>query len=192
MKVVTIADELFRELGEPSIISIPSIAFWVRSNVGALNNLIGTSYRVLDGSSEVDLDDGDTRTLLNTLEISQILEDSSGNSIEVEIGGDEKSILKKMYTIHYYERLLRSNLTSLATDSVISVSDDGSSVTKVNKNEITKVYNSIKKQEVEDLKYLVQGYKQSKAVPKQVAGNDTIDGNYPDALLDSFARTEMV
>lgn len=192
MKVVTIADELFRELGEPSTISIPSIAFWIRSNVGALNNLIGSSYRVLDGSSEVDLDDGDTRTLSTTLEISQILENSSGSDVEVEIGGDEKAILKKMYVIHYYERLLRNNLTSLSSDSVISVSDDGSSVTKVNKNEITKVYNSIKKQEIDELKYLVQGYKQAKATPKQVAGNDTVAGSYPDRLLDTYARTDMI
>jgi hypothetical protein len=192
MKVVTIADELFRELGEPSTVSIPSIAFWLRSNVGGLNNLIGTAYRILDGGEEINLEDGDTRTLLNTLEISQLLEDSSGSKIEVEIGGDEKAIYKKMYTIHYYERLLRNNLTSLATDSVISVSDDGSSVTKVNKNEITKVYNAIKNQEVNELKFMTQGYKLLKATPRQVAGNDTVEGSYPNYGLDSYSRNDMI
>jgi len=34
MKIVDIADEIYRELAEPSTISIPSIAFWIRSNVG--------------------------------------------------------------------------------------------------------------------------------------------------------------
>ena len=31
MKVVDIADEIFRELSEPSTLSIPAIAYWVRT-----------------------------------------------------------------------------------------------------------------------------------------------------------------
>ena len=46
MKVVDIADEIFRELSEPSTLSIPAIAYWVRSNVGELNNYLNTSFRV--------------------------------------------------------------------------------------------------------------------------------------------------
>ena len=42
MKVVDIADEIFRELSEPSTLSIPAIAYWVRSNVGELNNYLNT------------------------------------------------------------------------------------------------------------------------------------------------------
>ena len=43
MKVVDIADEIFRELSEPSTLSIPAIAYWVRSNVGELNNYLNVN-----------------------------------------------------------------------------------------------------------------------------------------------------
>ena len=46
MKIVDIADEIFRELGEPSTISIPAISFWIRSNVGELNNRINTTFKI--------------------------------------------------------------------------------------------------------------------------------------------------
>ena len=47
MKVVDIADEIFRELGEPTSLSIPAISFWLRTNVGQLNNYIHTEYLFL-------------------------------------------------------------------------------------------------------------------------------------------------
>jgi hypothetical protein len=189
MKVVDIADEIFRELNEPSTISIPSVAFWLRSNVGGLNNYIGASYRVLDGSSETDLDDGDTRTLTTTLEISQIVVNASSAEVELEIGEDEKSIFKKMYHVHYYDRLLRTNLTSISSDSVISVTDDGSSVTKINKNEISKVYSQIKRQEIEELKMLIGSYKLKNSSPLSVGGDDTFVGHYQTS--DRFNRTDF-
>ena len=42
MKVVDIAEETFRELGEPSTISVPAIATWLRNNIGGLNKAINT------------------------------------------------------------------------------------------------------------------------------------------------------
>ena len=69
MKIVDIADEIFRELDQPTDVSIPQIAFWIRVNVGSLNNLINTEYTI------------DTTTL----------EISPDPAIE------EKSILKKLY-----------------------------------------------------------------------------------------------
>ena len=53
MKVVDIADEIFRELSEPSTLSIPAIAYWVRSNVGELNNYLNTSFRVSHETFEI-------------------------------------------------------------------------------------------------------------------------------------------
>ena len=50
MKIVDIADEIHRELGSPSTLSIPAIAFWVRTNVGSMNNHLNTSYEI-DSSS---------------------------------------------------------------------------------------------------------------------------------------------
>ena len=42
MKIVDIADEIYRELGSISTLSIPAIAYWVRGNIGSLNNYINT------------------------------------------------------------------------------------------------------------------------------------------------------
>ena len=44
MKVVDIADELFREIGEDSNYSIASISYWVRANIGRLNSHINTFF----------------------------------------------------------------------------------------------------------------------------------------------------
>ena len=109
MKVVDIADELHRELGDPSSLSIPAIAYWLRTNIGALNSHIKTSYGVNE----------------TTFEIEQKQTDSAGLEETVEIGEQERAILKKMYMVHFYEIKLRENITNLATDTVISVSDDG-------------------------------------------------------------------
>ena len=37
VKLVDVADELYREMGEPSDWSIASIAWWLRANIGDLN-----------------------------------------------------------------------------------------------------------------------------------------------------------
>ena len=120
-KIVDISDELFNELGEPDDISIASVAFWLRTNVGSLNVLINKDYSINE----------------STLEIESI-----NNSFTIS----EKSIFKKLYIIHYYDRQLRKTLNSISLDSVVSISDEGSSVTKVNKNELSKTFSSIKKQ----------------------------------------------
>ena len=82
MKVVDIADEIYRELGEPSTLSIPAITYWVRSNVGQMNNLIHTDFFI----NSKDLE------LVETID-----------SVPVEIGEEEKAIMKKMYFIHFYD-----------------------------------------------------------------------------------------
>ena len=86
MKVVDIADDIFRELGEPSSLSIPAITFWVRSNVGRLNNAINTEFAVDEES----------------LEIKRKIDLKPTN-----IGIDEVTILKKctpcIFMIHKFE-----------------------------------------------------------------------------------------
>ena len=152
MKIVDIADEIFRELDQPTDVSIPQIAFWIRVNVGTLNNLINTGYAI------------DT----TTLEISP----------DPEI--EEKSILKKLYNIHYYNLKLRASLGATAIDSILEVTSDGSTVRKVNRNETSKIYNSIKRQEQYELNREISSYKLSKSPPIQVAGDDTVTANRPE------------
>tara|TARA_Y100001938_G_C7861027_1_gene315598 strand:+ start:142 stop:639 length:498 start_codon:yes stop_codon:yes gene_type:complete len=152
MKVVDIADEIYRELAEPTSLSIPAIAFWLRSNIGQLNNYINTEYSI--DSSDLEI------------------KDTSG----VEIGEDEKSVLKKMYFIHFYDQKLRTHMTTMDTDTILSVRDGDSAVTKVNRNEIAKSISAVKNQEFKELLLMVQSYVGQKANPIQVAGDDTVIG----------------
>lgn len=151
MKIVDIADEIFRELDQPTDASIPQIAFWIRVNVGTLNNLINTEYTI------------DTTTL----------EISPDPAIE------EKSILKRLYVVHFYDLKLRGSLGAAAQDSILEVTADGATVRKLNKNETSKVYLSLKKQEQEELHKEVGSYKLKNSKPIQVAGDDTISENSP-------------
>jgi|TARA_Y100001963_G_scaffold159882_1_gene265959 hypothetical protein len=152
MKVVDIADEVFRELGEPTTLSIPAISFWLRANVGQLNNYIHTEYEINSSDLEIAIIDGTTVT---------------------EIGEEEKAILKKMYFIHFYDQKLRSHMTTMDTDTVLAVRDGDSSVTKINRNEVARSIASVKSQEYSELMRMIQSYTGTKAKPSQVAGDDT-------------------
>ena len=150
-KIVDISDEVYRELGEPDDISIASVAFWLRTNVGSLNVLLNKDYSINQSTFEIE---------------------SSENNFTI----NEKSIFKKLYIIHYYDRQLRKTLVSVSLDSVVSISDEGSSVTKVNKNELSKTFAGIKKQEMAELRELINQYSINSTVPLQIAGDDTIPG----------------
>jgi hypothetical protein len=159
IKVVDIADQIHRELGSPTDLSISAIAFWVRTNVGTLNNMVNQNFRIND-SYEIDRVDPDNDTLTIDIDINAI------------------SVFKKMYMVHYYDNKIRSTLAAASTDSVVELSSDGSSIRKINKNEQGKTYATLKKMEYEELNYLANAYKAGEAIPVQVAGNDTIEGDY--------------
>jgi len=172
MKVVDIADDIYRELGSPSTLSIPAIAFYVRGSVGALNNHINTVFE-LNSSS---------------LEIEESITNIGETITTTEIGIAEVAILKKMYIVHFYDSKIRTNLTALDADTIVEVTDQGSSVRKVNKNEVSKTLLSIRNQEYEGLQKLISQYKISKSIPNQVAGDDTTEGFYSKG---EFNRTSM-
>lgn len=149
MKIVDIANEIYMELGEPSTLSIPPIAFWLRTNIGNLNSKINSSY---------DLD--------STFEITPV------------ITHKEKDIIKKMYLIHHYDVKLRESLGAASTDTWVEISSDGTSVRRVNKIQQSQTYQVAKKTEIEELNKLVSSYKVSESAPIQVAGDDTVEGIY--------------
>lgn len=156
MKVVDIADEIHRELGNPTAYSITAIAFWVRTSIGELNNLLMTNFSVNATTLEIQ----DDCTTPN------------------EITPEAVAILKKMYMVHYYDLEIKKNLISISTDSIIEVRDQGSSVRKVNKNQITSTLGNLRKQEVNGLSDLITAYRSRSAEPRQVAGDDTVEGEY--------------
>jgi hypothetical protein len=152
-KIVDLADEIYRELGEPSDLSIASIAFWLRTNIGDLNILINKKYYITE----------------DTLEIG-ILEDSGDEFKDIE-----KSIFKMIYSMHYYERLFRNALGAASTDSTIEIDQNGFRAKRVNKNELAKTYSDLRKQIADELQVLTKNYNLNEARPLQVAGDDTIE-----------------
>lgn len=161
MKVVDIADQIYRELNLPSDLSLAFIAFWLRSNVGKLNNSIGASYSIDETTLEVEDEDGE------------------------ELGINESSILKKMFLVYYYGRKANEVLASSSTDGSLEVTSDGVTVRRVNKNEVSKTYLTLKNGEQSDLNALVQEYKQNKVEPLQVTGNDV---DIPVILEETYVR----
>jgi len=152
-KIVDIADEIYRELGEPSDLNIASIAFWLRTNIGDLNILINKKFYITD----------------DTLEIG--IEADSGD----EFKDIEKSIFKMIYNMHYYERLFRNALGAASTDSTIEIDQNGFRAKRVNKNELAKTYSELRKQIADELQVLTKNYNLNEARPLQVAGDDTIE-----------------
>jgi hypothetical protein len=154
-KIVDISDEIYRELGEPNDITLSSIAFWLRTNIGDLNIMINKKFYIDETTLEITSEDTDP------------------------FGNIEKSIFKMIYSIHYYERLFRNALGSASLDTVLSVTDDGSTVVKINKNELAKTYAQLRNQISDELQELTKNYNLNEVKPLQVAGDDTIaDPNY--------------
>jgi homoserine dehydrogenase len=161
-----IANEIFIELNSPQDVTSSAIAYWLKTHIGDLNILINKNYTVNQNTSEI----------------------SSSNPNE-KFGFLEKSIFKMVYMIHYYERLFRNALGAASVDSVVSVTDDGSTVVKINKNEIAKNYAQLRKQINEELLTLTKNYNLNETKPIQVAGDDIIQGSYSSRGYGSSTRT---
>lgn len=155
MKVVDIANEIYLENASPSDTSIPAIAFWIRSNVGKLNNYVYESYSIDAASLEI--------------------VDSSGSEIQ-ELAA---AILKEMYKIYRIELDIRANINAVNNDSVLAASDEGFSVRRVNRSELLKTLTSQKRDALKELETMVGYYRSYNGAPSQVAGDDTVAGVYP-------------
>lgn len=155
-----IADNIYSELDSPTDLSIAFIHAWLRSNVGNLNNLIGTTFAVRGDNGQ----------------------------ISPELEEDEMAIFMQMYLIHHYDKKIQSNLGASAVDSVIEVVDSiGGRVRLLNKNEIARSYIQIRKDTQIYLNNLVNLYKLNRAVPLQVVGKDETEGDFVPVSTSSRA-----
>ena len=160
-KIVSIADEIHRELASPTALSIASIAFWLRTNIGQLNNLLNLDREIID----------------TTLELN------------AELTTQQSVIFKKLYFVHYYDVKIRATLGAASTDATVEVSSDGARVRKINKNELSRTWLSARKAEEEELRRLVTAYNITASSPIQVAGDDTISEKNNSRLDDYLNRT---
>jgi hypothetical protein len=147
--VTSIAQEIYEEMGEPSDFSIAAIAAWVRRNIGGLGNTLNTEFTI----------------------------DSTTFEITPNLTDIQKYIFKKMYSIYFFDLKIKST-GSLAINDYTSIKDDFGSVQKLNKNEVLKNFYQIRQQEYKELQDLVNKYELNEVTPLQVAGDDTIPGNY--------------
>lgn len=164
MKVVDIAQEIYFDLGEPADLSIAAISYWVRANVGTLNNFLSENFGINENYEIVDLDN---------------------NNAEINI--DAAAILKKMYMVHRYAVIIRSKLTAIDSSDIVSVSDQDTSVKRIDKTQVVRAVTAEKKQEDEELRNLINAYKTKKNAPGQVVGDDIVAGIYPEGY--PYVRT---
>ena len=153
--VASVAQEIYEELGEQSDTSIAAIAAWIRRNIGGLSNMLDKEYEIKDGTYEI-----------------------SPNLTDIE-----KYIFKKMYSIYYFDLKIKSTASLTSTDYV-SVKDDFGSIQKINSNEVLRNFYSIRKQEYEELKSLIDTYNLNAVSPLQIVGDDTIAGVYNPEATD--------
>lgn len=161
MNADDIATEIFTELGSPSTTTSSAISYWLKANLGALNSLINSTY-IVAGDGKI------------------YYEDSSTDPVtEVIMTADEAAILKKMYYVYDYDNKVRNVLGASSWDSVVEISDAGTRVRKVNKSEVGKTLHQAKIEEQKQLNDLAAAYKLKNSNPIQVAGDDTVEGNWP-------------
>lgn len=163
MKVVDIAQEIYFDLNSPSDLSIAAIAFWVRANIGNLNNTIFSNFIINDSY--------------------EITEDGT------EININAVAILKKMYMVHRYAVIIRSKITETSSSDVVEVQDQDTRVRRLDKTQLIRSISAEKKQEEEELRFLISNYRANKINPSQVVGDDIVAGVYPEYPFIRTGRT---
>ncbi len=137
MIVADIADEIYREL-EPETASIPSIAFWLLSNLGRLNIALNESFA------------------------------NVASEISPELNEAQKDIFKKLYEIYYYGKLARTNLGAAAYESFSEVSEDGRKFKRTNKTGIAESYKALADGAKNELRGMIGAYRMNAASPVQI------------------------
>ena len=162
------ATEFYDEVGTPQYITQrkAQISAWLETNIGHLNVLINTEFRV-----------------------------DSSNDVNPVLNEEEIAIFIQLYLIHYYKREAQSLLkkivsttTTVSTPiSTPSMSDwtelrEGDSYIKrvaqnasaQQKVQISQAFKSISQEAEIKLNELVHSYNMYKSPPRQVAGKDAI------------------
>lgn len=155
--VQDIAKEIYFELGEPNDLSEEFISSWLRYNIGSLNTLLDLCVNI----QEPELIFSPT------------------------LSSEEKSIYKEIFYIYFYKRMVNKNLGAAnygsnngTNDDWIEIREGDSAIKRINKNEVSKNYITLKKDSEENLKTLVRTYRMNKSHIHQVVGDDTEQGSF--------------
>jgi hypothetical protein len=150
MTLIDLADDIFRELGQPTDLSIPQISYWLQNNIGQFNVMAAeaTVYSV------------DAQDFVPELTIEQA------------------NIFKYMYLVRRYTTLMTNSLGAASYDWS-QLQEGDTTIRRVSKNEIAKNYNSIKLAYSRELDRLVFFYKQNRSVPGTYCRDYLLTGDEP-------------
>lgn len=149
ISIVNLANNIWKgELQEDSSTNSVSIMYWLRANIGTLNNILGTNYQINQ----------------NTLEPN-----NDGGCI---LGTEEGSIFKYLYLISFYERQFKAFCGTGGTTIVEQASSDGGTLRFVDKSKIAQLYMQLRKDTENTLNRLVNKYRFRNQNPQQVEGSD--------------------
>lgn len=164
-------NNVYLDIGEPSDYSISRISAWFYdiSNIGKLNNLIGTCF-----------------------ELKQV-EDNNCNIIGYEIypymRPDQLAIYKMLFEFEFFKNQARFATASSLVEGEdwVSLGEGDSRIQRVNKNEIAKNYRSLSRDVKQDLDNAVKMYLKYNSVPDQIVGDDTEGVSY--YIIQEYNRT---
>lgn len=178
IKIVDLADEVWRELGTPPDTQIPYMAFWFRANIGKLNNLIFTKFYIDPHSQEITFPQYAQNTYCNPT--GNIPPNNEPPNLITPVpapwqgfGSKEKDIYKEIFKVKYYEGQVNKFLYAAQFDTIIEVEEGDSHVRRLTKNDLAKTYLALKKEANDRLIYLTHLYKFNTAIGDQVVGDDT-------------------
>ena len=134
--------------GDTGIATVANVSGWLYENLGQVNTYLYTDF-------------------------SGAL--ASGTYGEMDI--EAQNVLKELYLCNYYNKQARNALRGIASstvsgDNILSLKDGESSVTFVNRNEVSKVYRGLASDCMEKVTRLAAQYNIYQAQPRQVGGID--------------------
>jgi len=141
------------EIGEQAGYSYEYLAYWFadNTNLGKLNSLIGTCYSAT----------------YSTGQYGELV----SYAINPEISFEELSIYVKIFELDLYNKQIRNinqGNASYAASNWISLKEGNSSISKINKKDITKSYKLMVKNTKKELDGLVSSYLKFRATPQLV------------------------
>ena len=134
--------------GDTGIATVSAVSGWLFENLGRLNTYIYTDF--------------------------------SGNSATGTYGTmdiEAQNILKEMYLYNHYTKEARNALrgivnSSVSGDNILALKDGESSVTFVNRNEVSKVYRGLASDSMANIERMAGQYNIYQAEPRQLYGID--------------------
>ena len=133
---------------DTGIATVASVSGWLFENLGKLNTYIYTDFA------------GYTAT-----------------GVYGQIDTEAQNILKELYLNNYYNKEARNALrgivsSSVSGDNILALKDGESSVTFVNRNEVSKVYRGLASDSMDNIVRMAGQYNIYQAEPRQLGGID--------------------